>query len=226
MTQFDQNHMTKFTTKKLRLKTPLLGGIRFAMTQYALTDKMRASQLVTEIKAVIMNRCDGCAVGSGAGAGGARIKIANCMKRAELAGDVATAGAAKPALKPVCERALLSKSVAMPPHAEGRCISRVICLCTALKSRFHKFKHKRTPKGLNKTEARDGRVGANFARQRIASRAMTQLLYTLGGPSGSWTPGNVAYLTPHLLSVGVDPIRVALCRGGGGGVNNVFIRII
>lgn len=62
------------------------------------------------------------------------------MKRAELAGDVATAGAAKPAFKPVCERALLSKSVAMPPHAEGRCISRVICLCTALKSRFHKFK--------------------------------------------------------------------------------------
>ena len=51
------------------------------------------------------------------------------------------------------------------------------------------------------------------------------LFFVLGGPSGSWTPGNVAYLTPHLLSVGVDPIRVALCRGGGG-VNSVFIQII
>lgn len=43
--------------KKLSRKTPLRGGIRFAaVSQCALTDKMRASQLVTEIKAVIMNR--------------------------------------------------------------------------------------------------------------------------------------------------------------------------
>lgn len=50
------------------------------------------------------------------------------------------------------------------------------------------------------------------------------LFFVLGGPSGSWPPGNVAYLTPHLLSVGVDPIRVALCRAVG--VNIFFIQII
>lgn len=49
------------------------------------------------------------------------------------------------------------------------------------------------------------------------------LFFVLGGPNGSWTAGNVAYLMPHLLSVGVDPIQVALCRGSG--VNSVFIQI-
>lgn len=58
--------------KSCDLKTPLQGGIRFAVTQYALTDKMRASQLVTEIKAVIMNRGGGAAAGSARVAGGAR----------------------------------------------------------------------------------------------------------------------------------------------------------
>lgn len=59
--------------KSCDLKTLLRGGIRFAVTQYALTDKMRASQLVTEIKAVIMNRGGGAAAaGSMRVAGGAR----------------------------------------------------------------------------------------------------------------------------------------------------------
>lgn len=49
------------------------------------------------------------------------------------------------------------------------------------------------------------------------------LFLVLGGPGGSWTTGNVAYLTPHLLSVGVDPIRVALARGP---VHAVFRRVI
>lgn len=40
---------------------------------------------------------------------------------------------------------------------------------------------------------------------------------------GGASAGNVAYLTPHLLSVGVDPILVTLVRSD---VNSIFIRTI
>lgn len=70
--------------KSCDLKTLLRGGIRFAVTQYALTDKMRASQLVTEIKAVIMNRGGSVARCGGwecAGRGWSQVNTAICITR-------------------------------------------------------------------------------------------------------------------------------------------------